>query len=96
MIYLPLLRDLRRVADYSWGSATLAYLYRNLFRAFRKGAKAIAGCLLLLQIWSWEHIHIGRQVIRMVRPQFDDVADPNVDPVLGSQHQRGMDPLVVR
>ncbi|XP_057520636.1 serine/threonine-protein phosphatase 7 long form homolog [Amaranthus tricolor] len=74
-----------------WGSATLAYLYRDLCRASRKGAKDIAGCLLLLQIWSWEHIHIGRPVIQMVRPQFDEADD--LESVLGSQHQCGTDSL---
>ncbi|XP_057517863.1 serine/threonine-protein phosphatase 7 long form homolog [Amaranthus tricolor] len=81
-----------------WGSATLAYLYRNLCRASRKGAKDMGGCLMLLQIWSWEHIHIGRPIIRTVRPdgqhdQEDDADD--FEPILGSQHRRGMDPLAV-
>ena len=99
LIYLPLLGDLERVDEYSWGSATLAYLYRNLCRASRKGAKDIGGCLMLLQIWSWEHIHIGRPIIRTFRPagkhnQEDDAKD--FEPVLGSQHRRGMDSLAVR
>ena len=99
LIYLPLLGDLERVDEYSWGSATLAYLYHNLCRASRKGAKDIGDCLMLLQIWSWEHIHIGRPIIRTIRPdgqhdQEDDADD--FEPVLGSQHRRGMDPLAVR
>ncbi|XP_057533750.1 serine/threonine-protein phosphatase 7 long form homolog isoform X2 [Amaranthus tricolor] len=53
---------------------------------------------MLLQIWSWEHIHIGRPIIRTIRPdgqhdQEDDADD--FEPVLGSQHRRGMDPLAV-
>ena len=72
---------------------------RNLCRASRKGAKDIGGCLMLLQIWSWEHIHIGRPIIRTIRPdgqhdQEDDAGD--FEPVLGSQHRRGLDPLAVR
>ena len=35
LIYLPLLGDLERVDEYSRGSATLAYLHRNLCRASR-------------------------------------------------------------
>ncbi|XP_057521625.1 serine/threonine-protein phosphatase 7 long form homolog [Amaranthus tricolor] len=45
LIYLPLLGDLERVDEYSWGSATFAYLYHNLCQASRKGAKVIGGCL---------------------------------------------------
>jgi mobile domain-containing protein len=99
LIYLPLLRDLGRVAEYNWGSATLAYLYCHLCRASRKGAKDIGGCLLLLQIWSWEHIHIGRPEIRMVRHIGEHAQVDNADdfePILGTQHQRGIDPLAVR
>ena len=86
LIYLPLLRDLRRVVEHSRGSAILAYLYCNLCRASRKGTKDIGGCLLRLQIWLWEHIHIERPIIRMVRPQgrhvqFDEAND--LDPGLG-------------
>ncbi|XP_057527841.1 uncharacterized protein LOC130806685 [Amaranthus tricolor] len=82
----------------SWGSVALAYPYRNLCRASRKGAKDIGGCLMLLQIWSWEHIYIGRPIIRTIRPdgqhdQEDDADD--FEPVLGSQHRCGMDPLPV-
>ncbi|XP_057540470.1 serine/threonine-protein phosphatase 7 long form homolog [Amaranthus tricolor] len=58
----------------------------------------MGGCLMLLQIWSWEHIHIGRPIIRTVRPdgqhdQEDDADD--FEPILRSQHWRGMDPLAV-
>ena len=99
LIYLPLVGDLERVDEYSWGSATLAYLYRNLCRASRKGPKDIGGCLLLLQIWSWEHIHIEMPIIRTIRPvgqhDPDDDAE-DYESVLGSQHRRGRDPLAVR
>ncbi|XP_021753789.1 protein MAIN-LIKE 1-like [Chenopodium quinoa] len=42
-------------SDYSWGSATLAYLYRQLGTASRKDADSIAGCLTLLQAWIYEY-----------------------------------------
>ncbi|XP_057548218.1 serine/threonine-protein phosphatase 7 long form homolog [Amaranthus tricolor] len=79
LMYLPQLGDLEWVDEYSWGSATLAYLYRNLCRASREDAKDIGGCLLL-QKWFWEHIHIGRPIIRTIRPagqqdQDDDAED---------------------
>ncbi|XP_056697051.1 serine/threonine-protein phosphatase 7 long form homolog [Spinacia oleracea] len=97
LVYLPLIRDLRRAGTYSWGSATLAYLYRQMCRAARRRSRDIGGPLILLQLWSWEHIHIGRPRISRVRdaPPPDpehpiEVDDPSI---LGTQHQRGVDPL---
>ncbi|KAE9617341.1 putative protein-serine/threonine phosphatase [Lupinus albus] len=52
-MYLPLLRDLTRVHRYSWGSACLANLYREMCRATKPNAKAMGGCLTLLQSWAW-------------------------------------------
>ena len=48
MCYLPLLRDLTQTSMYSWGSAVLAHLYRELCRASLDGAIDIAGCVTLL------------------------------------------------
>ncbi|KAM0823293.1 hypothetical protein ACQ4PT_070966 [Festuca glaucescens] len=47
---------------WSWGSAALAYLYRQLDDACRRVANdsGIGGPLLLLSVWSWEHLPIGR------------------------------------
>ncbi|KAF1877660.1 hypothetical protein Lal_00040378 [Lupinus albus] len=36
-----------------WGSACLANLYRELCRATKPNAKAMGGCLMLLQSWAW-------------------------------------------
>ncbi|XP_056694868.1 protein MAIN-LIKE 1-like [Spinacia oleracea] len=43
------------IAEYSWGSATLCYLYHQLGVASRGGAQGIAGCLTLLQAWIYEY-----------------------------------------
>ncbi|KAF1863939.1 hypothetical protein Lal_00031073 [Lupinus albus] len=48
LMYLPLLRDLTRVHRYSWGSACLANLYKEMCRATKPNAKAMGGCLTLL------------------------------------------------
>ncbi|XP_057248157.1 serine/threonine-protein phosphatase 7 long form homolog [Beta vulgaris subsp. vulgaris] len=61
--------------------------------ASHRGARELGGPVLLLQIWAWEHIHIGRPRISRVRdppPQFDEAV-----PILGSQHVPGIDPLAV-
>ncbi|KAK5775097.1 hypothetical protein PVK06_042964 [Gossypium arboreum] len=50
--YLPLLAYLRNVRSYSWGSAILAILYRELCRKTKPDAVDIGGCLVLLQSWA--------------------------------------------
>ncbi|KAF1866526.1 hypothetical protein Lal_00017909, partial [Lupinus albus] len=55
LMYLPLLRDLTRVHRYSWGSACLANLYREMCRATKPNAKAMGECLTLLQ-WGQRNL----------------------------------------
>ncbi|KAG8492470.1 hypothetical protein CXB51_009567 [Gossypium anomalum] len=52
IMYLPLLTDLHNVRSYSWGSAVLAMLYRELCRTTKPHAADIGGCLILLQSWA--------------------------------------------
>ncbi|XP_017622052.1 protein MAIN-LIKE 2-like [Gossypium arboreum] len=49
--YLPLLAYLSNVRSYSWGSAVLAMLYRELCRTTKPDTVDIGGCLVLLQSW---------------------------------------------
>jgi hypothetical protein len=52
----------KNIVQYSWGSATLAWLYRQLCEACRRAQpnSNLGGCTYLLQIWIWEHIAIRR------------------------------------
>ncbi|KAG8481534.1 hypothetical protein CXB51_026308 [Gossypium anomalum] len=50
--YLPLLANLCNVYSYSWGSAVLAMLYRELCRTTKPDAVDIGGYLVLLQSWA--------------------------------------------
>ncbi|XP_016726577.1 protein MAIN-LIKE 1-like [Gossypium hirsutum] len=50
--YLPLLADLCNVHLYSWGSAVLAILYRELCRTTKPDVVDIGRCLVLLQSWA--------------------------------------------
>ncbi|KAL8467064.1 hypothetical protein ACS0TY_035955 [Phlomoides rotata] len=56
LIYLTFLEDVTTAGAYSWGSAVLARLYRELCTASQSGAKSIAGAMSLLQIWAWSRI----------------------------------------
>ncbi|KAL6328847.1 hypothetical protein AAG906_003864 [Vitis piasezkii] len=75
LCYLPLLRDFTEISHYSWGSAVLAYLYRELCHASLDSATEISGPITLLQLWSWERLHVGR-------PDFDRPPVPIVVPHL--------------
>jgi len=67
-------RDPETVREYSWGSATLAYLYRQLGIASRADCSGIAGCLTLLQAWIYEYFpafrpHRERKIIEEGHPR---------------------------
>ena len=50
---------------YSWGSAVLACTYRGLCKASWQNDRntVLTGCPILLQLWSYERIAIGRLMI---------------------------------
>lgn len=56
-MYIPLIEDLDRCGKLSWGSAVLAYLYRELCKSCKKDREETAGCILLLQLWAWSRLH---------------------------------------
>jgi len=51
LMYLPILEDIDKIGSYSWGSATLAYLYHFLCKASQSTQNEIAGFLPLLQVY---------------------------------------------
>ncbi|KAK9290252.1 hypothetical protein L1049_008419 [Liquidambar formosana] len=56
LMFLPFLEHLDQIHTYSWGSACLARLYRDLCRASSAEAKDIGGASVLLQLWAWERL----------------------------------------
>ncbi|KAL0302343.1 UNVERIFIED_CONTAM: protein MAIN-LIKE 2 [Sesamum angustifolium] len=50
LLYLAKLEDIVAARNYSWGSAVLAFLYRELCNASEKGKATIGGALQLVQI----------------------------------------------
>ncbi|KAF7824736.1 serine/threonine-protein phosphatase 7 long form-like protein [Senna tora] len=54
LIYLPLLQDLSQAGKYSWGSAVLAFMYREMCTAIRYDQVNIGGCMHLLHVWVWD------------------------------------------
>ncbi|XP_038688495.1 serine/threonine-protein phosphatase 7 long form homolog [Tripterygium wilfordii] len=73
LIFLPLLSNLQETSSYSWGGAVLACLYHNLCRGCMSTTRTIGGCIILLQLWSWERLHV-------CRPQMHTGAPPTFGP----------------
>ncbi|CAN1167983.1 Serine/threonine-protein phosphatase 7 long form homolog [Linum perenne] len=57
-MWLPLLANFNNVATLSWGSACLAWFYRELCRASHAVSEQLSGAYFILQIWAWEHFPI--------------------------------------
>ncbi|MFS7945734.1 putative protein-serine/threonine phosphatase [Helianthus anomalus] len=58
--YLHLLQDVDNVSSFAWGAAVLEDLNNCLRQRKSKKTNNIGGCLILLQIWCYEHIITGR------------------------------------
>ncbi|KAJ4793478.1 hypothetical protein LUZ62_044724 [Rhynchospora pubera] len=69
VVYLPFLIDLEARRKYSWGSAVLACMYKELCQACNEPTRQIAGPILLLQLWSWAHFRVGRPQVREGEPE---------------------------
>ena len=55
-------QDWDNIATFSWGNATLGWLYSQLCDACRrsKDSANLGGCAYLLQLWMWERLPVGR------------------------------------
>jgi hypothetical protein len=78
-MYLVLLEDMENIGEWNWGGAVLAFLYRQLCERTRSGRVEFGGCVLLLQLWSYFHIPIGRGSVK-----------PGVDIGVGGHAQRAL------
>lgn len=52
-IWIPFVQDLRQCGEYSWGSAVLAFLYREMCKTVNidVDVDGMGGCVILLQTW---------------------------------------------
>ncbi|QHN76391.1 uncharacterized protein DS421_19g643490 [Arachis hypogaea] len=58
--WLPLLEDLERCGRLLWGSAVLAWLYRQMCWATKHGQCNLGGCVSLLLSWAYHRIPLIR------------------------------------
>ncbi|KAL9665878.1 hypothetical protein QQ045_000199 [Rhodiola kirilowii] len=56
LYFLPLLEDLDRVRNYSWGSVVLACLYSNMCGACTIRHSQLADAPLIIQFWAWDRL----------------------------------------
>ncbi|XP_021599298.1 serine/threonine-protein phosphatase 7 long form homolog [Manihot esculenta] len=70
-MFLPLLADLEKVSNYSWGGACLAWLYRQLCKATNPEVMQMAGPLFILQIWAWDRITAVSPILSNRVPHHD-------------------------
>ncbi|XP_011083885.1 serine/threonine-protein phosphatase 7 long form homolog [Sesamum indicum] len=56
LLYLRHMENIHEQYVSNWGSAVLAYLYRELCTASQRGKNNIGGAMQLLQIWAWSRI----------------------------------------
>ncbi|XP_028058101.1 uncharacterized protein LOC114261975 isoform X1 [Camellia sinensis] len=58
--YLSLLQRLDKVCHFAWGAAVLEEISNWLCKRKEMNVQYVGGCLIFLQIWSYEHIDIAR------------------------------------
>ncbi|KAF3447960.1 hypothetical protein FNV43_RR08667 [Rhamnella rubrinervis] len=58
--YLSFLNNLDGISQFSWGAAVLEHLFMWLDKRKEMNVQYVGGCLIFLQIWSYEHIDIAR------------------------------------
>ncbi|KAL2228927.1 UNVERIFIED_CONTAM: Serine/threonine-protein phosphatase 7 long form [Sesamum indicum] len=56
LLYLRHMENIHEQYVSNWGSAVLAYLYRELCTASQRGKNNIGGAMQLLKIWAWSRI----------------------------------------
>lgn len=59
-MYLQFMDNLATRTEYNWGGTVLAMLYRQLNNGAEKARSEIFGPLVLLQLWSWSRLPLGR------------------------------------
>ncbi|XP_073147080.1 serine/threonine-protein phosphatase 7 long form homolog [Henckelia pumila] len=93
LMYLPFIQDIDKVNTYSWGSAVLAYLYRELCNTSMELKKDLCGPLQILQIWVWSSITLlspnRLQLSHMTSEHAADVLQGLPFPPYGAQWKRG-------
>lgn len=76
LMYLLLLSDLNNISNYNWALIILVFLYCALHYEIDFNQDNIEGCMLLLQLWAWDHV-------TCISPHVKPLNDANIDKGLG-------------
>ena len=68
LLTLPLFNPMSNARQYSWGSAALAWLYKQLCSASKKDVMQIEGALLLVQLWAYSRFPQICPIMRLPLP----------------------------
>ncbi|KAL4272632.1 hypothetical protein GQ457_13G014830 [Hibiscus cannabinus] len=68
LMWLRHLRVLSEAEKFSWGSAVLGFLFRELCKETDSSKHVIGGCLLLLQSWAWFRMPFIRPTLHKPTP----------------------------
>lgn len=87
-MYLQFMDNLAVQTEYNWGAAALAMLYRQLSIGAEKARSEIFGPLVLLQLWSWSRLLLGRP--KNIIAKTDEVGEqeeeqPDDCPIFGAK-----------
>jgi hypothetical protein len=80
-MFLPFLEDFDVAGRYSWDSAALAWLYRELCRATDLDSCDITGALILVQLWVWSRFPHLLPAIKSIQPIVNAMDDVNANAV---------------
>ncbi|XP_021291455.1 uncharacterized protein LOC110422019 isoform X2 [Herrania umbratica] len=58
--YLSFLKNLDDIGHFAWGAAVLEDIFMWLNKRKESNVQYVGGCLILLQIWSYEHMDLAR------------------------------------
>ncbi|XP_073046468.1 serine/threonine-protein phosphatase 7 long form homolog [Primulina eburnea] len=93
LMYLQFLEDIELVNTYSWGSAVLAYLYRELCDTSMSLKGDLCGPVQILQIWVWSRIILlcpdRAEHVSISAEQAADVMQGLPFPPYGARWRRG-------
>ncbi|XP_021309200.1 protein MAIN-LIKE 1 [Sorghum bicolor] len=90
-MYIPFLQNWDDAGNRSWGSAILAFLYRQLCEACQRAGgthSTMSGCMPLLQIWMWERLPVGRPHRMQQPPAWFPEGDTIVAPTVAHLYER--------
>ena len=71
-MWIHCLSNWDQAGQYSWGSAVLCFLYRQLCEGCRRSTAnpSLGGCVYLLQLWMWARFPVGRPEVLARREWF--------------------------